>query len=153
MVRKSALGIVATILLAAGMVASSASLQGAAAQAFSDKPIVDDPDGKLLATEYYSLAPFVIPIIDGKVHKRELTLVLAIGLFDDRDRVQIKYLVPKFRDSIYQLLFNLISFRTANPRIPGKSVLERKLFPLIKKLGGEIIKSVKVHKMILGNKP
>jgi hypothetical protein len=74
-------------------------------------------------------------------------------MFNDGDRDEIRRVSSRFRDAIYRVLFNLISFRTAKPRIPAKIHLERKLFPVVKKLGGDMVKSIKIHKSILGNKP
>ena len=149
MVRNSLVGIASTLLLTTAL---GAALPAGDAHAFN-KPIVDDTDGRLSATEYYSMMPFIIPIIDGDVHKRQLTLVLAIGMNDDGDRDELKRVTPRFRDAIYQLLFKLVSFRTAIPRIPAKSTLERKLFPIVKRLGGDMVRSIKVHKSILGRRP
>ena len=106
------------------VVTLGASIPGGEAYAFNN-PIVDDPEGKLSATEYYSMLPFVVPIIDGDVHKRQLTLVLAIGMNDDGDRDELKRVAPRFRDAIYRILSKLISFRTATPRVPSKSTLEQ----------------------------
>jgi len=71
-------------------------------------------------------------------------------MFDDGDRDELRRLFPRFRDAIYRSLFNLISFRTAKPRIPAKIHLERKIFPMVKKLGEDMVKSIKIHKLILG---
>ncbi len=149
MVRSSFIRIAATSVL---VVTLGASTSGGEAYAFN-KPIVDDPERKLSATEYYSMLPFVVPIIDGDVHKRQLTLVLAIGMNDDGDRDELKRVAPKFRDAIYRILSKLISFRTATLRVPSKRTLEQKLFPIVKKLGGVMIRSIKVHKSILGRRP
>ncbi|MEE2968694.1 MAG: hypothetical protein VX741_01000 [Pseudomonadota bacterium] len=149
MVRSSFIRIAATSVL---VVTLGASTPGGEAYAFN-KPIVDDPEGKLSATEYYSMLPFVVPIIYCDVHKRQLTLVLAIGMNDDGDRDELKRVAPRFRDANYRILFKLISFRTATPRVPSKSTLEQKLFPIVKKLGGDMIRSIKVHKSILGRRP
>ncbi len=148
MAHKFAIRFVATMML--GMCAVALPVGDAYA---ANKSILDDPDGKLSATEYYSMLPFVIPIIDDNVHNRQLTLVIAIGMFNDGDRDEIRRVSPRFRDAIYGVLFNLISFRTAKPRIPGKIHLERKIFPVVKKLGGDMVKSVKIHKLILGRRP
>ena len=117
------------------------------------KAILDNPDGVLSATEYYSMLPFVIPIINGDNYKQQLTLVIAIGLFNDGDRDELRRITPIFRDAIYQKLFKLIMFRTAKPRIPPKSSLERQLLPVFKKLGGKMVKTIKIHKMFVGNRP
>jgi hypothetical protein len=152
MVHKFASRFVVTIMLAFCAVAFSGAFPAGDAYA-AKKPILDNPDGTLSATEYYSMLPFVIPIIENNVHKRQLTLVIAIGMFNDGDRDEIRRVSSRFRDAIYRVLFNLISFRTAKPRIPAKIHLERKLFPVVKKLGGDMVKSIKIHKSILGNKP
>ena len=152
MAQKFAFRFAATIMLAVCAVAVSGALPANEAYA-AKKPIFDDPDGKLSATEYYSMLPFVIPIVDNNVHKRQLTLVIAIGMFDDGDRDELRRISPRIRDAIYRILFSLISFRTAKPRIPAKIHLERKIFPVVKKLGGDMVKSIKIHKSILGRKP
>ncbi|NQU69701.1 MAG: hypothetical protein HQ514_04080 [Rhodospirillales bacterium] len=150
-IRKQFIRICATVVLAAVMVVAGAALPGGDARA--RKPVVDNPDGTLLATEYYSMLPFVIPVIEGRDYTQQLTLVLALGLFDDKDRDELRRVAPKFRDAIYQLLFKLVMFRTTTPRIPSKKFLERKLFPVVKKLGGDMVKSIKVHQMLLGPRP
>lgn len=152
MARALAYRFVMSVALAVCVVALSGAFPASDAYA-ARKPILDDPDGKLSATEYYSMLPFVIPIIDNNVHKRQLTLVIAIGMYNDGDRDELRRVSPRFRDAIYRILFNLISFRTAKPRIPAKIHLERKIFPVIKKLGEKMVKSIKIHKLILGNKP
>lgn len=149
---KSAYRFVLMMTLAVCVAAFSGAIPARDAHA-AGKPIVDNPEGRLSATEYYSLLPFVIPIIENNVHKQQLTLVIAIGMSRDGIRDEIRRVSPKFRDAIYRILFNLISFRTAKPRIPAKIHLEQKIFPVIKKLGGEMVTSVKIHKLMLGRKP
>jgi hypothetical protein len=150
-VRKQFIRICATVMLAAVTVVAGAALPGGEARA--RQPILDNPDGTLSATEYYSMLPFVIPVIEGRDYTQQLTLVLALGLYNDLDRDELRRVAPKFRDAIYQSLFKLVMFRTASPRIPSKKFLERKLFPMVKKLGGDMVKSIKVHQMTLGPRP
>jgi len=54
-------------MLALCAVAFSGALPAGDAYAVK-KPIIDDLDGTLSATEYYSMLPFVIPIINNNVH-------------------------------------------------------------------------------------
>ncbi len=152
MTPKSGFSVVVRALLMACAMASGAAFSVGDAYALN-KVIVDDPDGNLSGTEYLTLQPFVIPIMDSGVHKRQLTVVIAIGLFDDKDRDELRRISPRFRDVIYRILFKMVSFRTAKPRIPGKKILERKLYPAVKRLGNDMVKSIKVHKTILGRRP
>ncbi len=108
---------------------------------------------RLSATDYLTFLPFVIPIVDDGEHKRQLVLVIAVELGEDKDREEIQRLAPRVRDPMYTVLFKLLMFRTAKPRIPDKRMIERKLFPAVKKALGKLVKSVVVHKLFLQDRP
>ena len=87
----------------------------------------DKRSDRLPVSEYITMQPFVIPIVDNGKHVRNYTLVVALKLGREDHGVSIRRVVPRIRDKMYQALFRLISFRTTKPRIPHDVVIRRKL--------------------------
>ncbi len=105
-----------------------------------------EPLAPLSATEFYTMAPFVVPLFTDGKHSKQLVMVVAIGLNDEDDRDEIRRLSPKLRNEIYQLMFKIVSFRTIKPRMPAKKVLQAKLIVAARRIvGDEIVKSFVVH--------
>ena len=127
---------------------------GSAARA-ADHGHTKAPHGgdRLPASKFFTMEPFVVPLVDKGQHRRQITLVVALELTDDSDREELQRLQPKFRDGMYQVLFKLLTFRTAEPRIPGKSVIKRKLQPVAKKVGRDMVKSLVVQQVIVEKRP
>ena len=100
----------------------------------------------LPASKFFTLAPFIVPVISKGKHERQLVLVVAIALEDQDDRVELRRLSAKLRNEIYELLFKMVTFRTIEPRIPRKKVLESRLTKAAQRVAGvEIVKSIVVH--------
>lgn len=106
----------------------------------------EKPKERLSATEFFTMAPFVIPIIENGEHTKQFVLIVAIALGEAGDRDELRHLSPRMRNAIYQLLFKMVSFRTVEPRIPPKKVLRTKLTKLIRRVAGaEMIESLIIH--------
>ncbi len=112
----------------------------------AEESIKKDPKGRLSANEYFTMAPFVVPVIKNGEHHKQFILIVAIELEEEDDREELRRLSPRMRNEIYELLFKMISFRTIEPRIPGNEVLRRKLTRVAQRVAGEeIVKSIYVH--------
>ena len=112
----------------------------------TDESTVQENQAPLSANEYFTMAPFIVPIIDDGEHRKQFVLVVAIELEDEDDRVELRRLSPKMRNQIYELLFRMVSFRTIKPRIPPKEVLRSRLVKVARRVAGkEIVKSLVVH--------
>ena len=94
------------------------------------------PQKRHSANEFFTLAPFVIPIIENGEHAKQFVLVVAIELGEDGDRDELRILSPRMRNEIYQLLFKIVSFRTTKPRIPSKKILQMKLTKAVRRVPG-----------------
>lgn len=94
------------------------------------------PQKRLSANEFFTLAPFVIPIIENGEHAKQFVVVVAIELGEDGDRDELRVLSPRMRNEIYQLLFRIVSFRTTKPRIPSKKILQMKLTKAVRRVPG-----------------
>ena len=105
-----------------------------------------NPGGRLSATKYFTMAPFIVPVIKDGEHHKQFTLIVAIELEDQDDRLELRRLSPRMRNEIYELLFKMISFRTIEPRIPGNEVLRKKLIKIAQRVAGtEFVKSIYIH--------
>ena len=112
----------------------------------AEESVKKDPRGRLSGTEYFTMAPFVVPVVKDGEHHKQFTLIVAIQLEDESDRDELRRLSPRMRNEIYELLFKMISFRTIEPRIPGNEVLRTKLIKVAQRVAGEeIVKSIVVH--------
>ena len=109
---------------------------------------------RLSPTQYLTLHPFTIPVVDKGRHDRNFIIIVAIELVEEDDREELVRLSARMRDEMYRVLFQTITFRTAKPRIPSNEVLRQKLHAAaVKTVGEELVKSLVVHKTHLGNKP
>ncbi len=124
----------------------AAEKNGATAQVSPVDALAKALAAPLSATEFFTMAPFIVPVINKGRHDRQLVLVVAITLEDENDRVEIRRLSAKIRNEIYELLFKMVTFRTITPRIPRKSILESRLTRAAQRVAGdEIIKTIVVH--------
>ncbi len=112
----------------------------------AEEGLKKDADGRLSANEYFTMAPFVVPMVQDGEHQKQFTLIVAIELEEEDHRVELRRLSPRMRNEIYELLFKMISFRTIKPRIPGNEVLRSRLIRVAQRVAGdEIVKSIFVH--------
>ncbi len=139
------LAAVAIVPVGSGLAAEEPEASANGSTEKSAEPKLDSL-GRLSATDYFTMAPFIVPIIkDGKHHK-QFVLVVAIELNDSDDRDELRRLSPRMRNDIYEMLFKVVSFRTIEPRIPAKEVLRIKLTRVARRVAGaEIVKSIYVH--------
>ena len=105
-----------------------------------------DADGRLSANEYFTMAPFIVPMVKDGEHHKQFTLIVAIELEEVNHRVELRRLLPRMRNEIYELLFKMISFRTIEPRIPGNEVLRKRLTQVAQRVAGdEIVKTIPAY--------
>lgn len=150
---RSSLGVlfVATVFAAALVVTPGQPVRAQKKSESSEKaPPTEDTGNRipdpLSATEYFTLAPFIVPLINDGKHQKQFLLVVAIELNDSNDRNELRRLSARMRNEIYELLFKIVSFRTIKPRIPGKEALRTRLAKVIGRVADEeLVKSVVVH--------
>ena len=112
----------------------------------ADHSTKTESDGRLSANEYFTMAPFVVPIVRDGEHHKQFTLIFAIELEDEDHRDELRRLTPRMRNEIYEMLFKVISFRTIEPRVPGNDILRTNLTKVAQRVAGEeIVKSIYVH--------
>jgi flagellar basal body-associated protein FliL len=112
----------------------------------AEQTVKTDSDGRLSANEYFTMAPFVVPIIKNGEHHKQFTLIFAIELEDEDHREDLRRLSPRMRNEIYEMLFKVISFRTVKPRIPGNDILRAQVTKVAQRVAGEkIVKTIYVH--------
>ena len=112
----------------------------------ADESAKKEPGRRLSGNEYFTMAPFIVPVIKDGEHHKQFTLIVAIELEDEDHRLELRRLSPRMRNEIYELLFKMISFRTIEPRIPGNEVLRTKLIKVAQRVAGEeIVKSIYIH--------
>ena len=132
--------------IAPSQIATAADETDTSAKESPDENTGQEVRKPLSANEYFTMAPFIVPIIDDGEHRRQFILIVAIELEDEDDRDELRRLSPRMRNEIYELLFKVVSFRTIEPRIPGKEVLRTKLTRVARRVAGEeIVKSIYVH--------
>lgn len=107
------------------------------------------PDGKqkrLSATRYYTMKPFTMPLlVDGNVEE-QFTIVIALEMYDSDARVEIRRLVPKVRNNLYEILFRLVTFRRRGSPIPDIDVFKNRLLKVVQSIiGKELIKDLLVQ--------
>lgn len=144
----SRLGPPATALLAALSLAGIALTAPAVAQSGKISP-------PLSATEYVTLAPFVLPIVEGsKLARKQYTIVLALKLADEDAREEVVRRTPRIRDALYPHLYRMVSFRSRKPRLPTKARLKDKLGPIaLDTAGRDLVTSLVVHEAFEGPTP
>ncbi len=150
---RSSLGVlfVATVFAAVLVVAPGQTGRAAGESESSEK----DPSAEgteiripapLLATEYFTMLPFIIPLINDGEHQKQFVIVVAIELVDADHRDELRRLSARMRNEIYELLFKIVSFRTIEPRIPRKEVLRTRLARVARRVAGkEMVKSIVIH--------
>lgn len=84
-------------------------------------------DKKLSGNDYYMMAPFTIPMVNGGEFDVSFTIVVALELKSDEVRPDVSHLDPKLRDAMYKELFRLITFRTLKPRLPRLARIKQRL--------------------------
>ncbi len=132
--------------IAPSQIATAADETDTSAKESPDENTGQEVRKPLSANEFFTMAPFIVPIIDDGEHRRQFILIVAIELEDEDDRVELRRLSPRMRNQIYELLFKMVSFRTIKPRIPPKDVLRTRLVKVARRVAGEkIVKSLVVH--------
>ncbi len=129
------------LVIASLGIAASASAQRA--RPYDEKWLPGD--------QYLTMQPFIIPVMKGGKHRQQLTIVIAMEFVDSNDREEVQRRVASFRDPMYALLIRMVSFRSAKSRIPSKETLQIALAKVVEEVGSELVKSVVVHKIVLGS--
>lgn len=112
----------------------------------ADESIGQEAPDPLPANEFFTMAPFIVPIIEDGEHRKQFVLIVAIELEDTDDRDELRRLSPRMRNHIYELLFKIVSFRTIKPRIPPKDVLRARLVKVARRVAGkEMVKSIVIQ--------
>lgn len=109
----------------------------------------------LSASEYVTLKPFVIPLIEkGKFNRRQFVLVLALKLTYEEARDKVVSRTPKIRDALYPALYRLISFRRGKRRMTDKKRLREKLSTVaLAQVSGELVSGLVVHRAYVKRAP
>jgi len=109
----------------------------------------------LSANEYFTLMPFVLPIVERReIAPKQFTLVLALKLADEDARGEVSRRAARIRDTLYTKLYRLISFRTRKRRLVDKDELRRALEPLaLDAAGRDYVTELVVQQAYLGNAP
>lgn len=109
----------------------------------------------LSANEYVTLAPFVLPIIEGaRLARKQYTVVLALKLADEGAREEVVRRTPRIRDALYPRLYRMVSFSSRKPRLPTKARLKDKLAPIALDMAGrDLVTALIVHEAFEGPSP
>ena len=101
-------------------------------------------DGTILsANQWVTMEPLIVPMIENGEHRNQFSLGIALELVDEGDRDSIRWMIAKIRSQMYDVLFRLVSHRTAKPRIPHDSILIDRLYSVAKRVAGvERVKSL-----------
>jgi hypothetical protein len=142
----AAAALTAALTVAYGQIGRAAEDPATSAVEENENGAENLPKRPLPATEFYTLAPFVVPMFKDGEHRQQLVIVVAVGIHDEDDRDEIRRLSAKLRNEIYHLMFKIVSFRTIKPRIPSKNVLQSKLVVVARRIAGdEMVKSIVIH--------
>jgi hypothetical protein len=136
--------------------AAPAATPGPATDAPIDRPFTATSvaNEKLSANEYVMLDPFVVPLVDKELTGRQFTLMIALKLKTEGDREMVLNLRPKLRDSLYRMLFRLVTFRRRAPRIPTERALNRELMSVTRRItAGHFVESVYIRYAFVGQRP
>lgn len=95
-------------------------------------PSKDEAEGpgvvpRLPGTKYYTLEPFVVPLLTDGELDGQVTIVVAIELADEDFRVDVAKRLPRIRASMYETLFRTITNRPGRRGLPPLANLKRNL--------------------------
>lgn len=120
----------------AALAIASFCVTGANATSVEKYQILED--GKTLsANKWVTMEPLIVPMIENGEHSNQFSLVIALELEEEDDRDGVRWVTAKLRNHMYDALIDLVSFRTAKPRIPPDSILIDRLFSVAKKIVGD----------------
>lgn len=124
-------------------------------QAESEKPADSKEEKPLSPYEYVTMRSFVVPLIEeGKVTRRQFTVVLALKLVYEDARGDVVLRIPRIRDALYPVLYRLISFRRDKRRMTDKVRLQRKLAPIaLAHVSRDLVSELVVYKTYVNNIP
>ena len=92
---------------------------------------------RLSATRYFTLAPFTLPLFDGDEVTEQMTIVVALELTDDEQREEVSRMVPKIRDVMYRVLYNMVTFRRRSTPLPDVDQFKVRLYRVVRVVAGE----------------
>ena len=94
------------------------------------------PRDILPPTQFYTMRPFTLPLMeDGRVIEH-FTLVVALELADEDVRSEVYHLTPRLRDVMYRLLFQMVTFRLKGSGLPPVDIFKRNLTKVVAKVAG-----------------
>lgn len=110
--------------------------------------------GRLSATQFVTLEPFIIPMTPKGNERRQFTLVIALELKDEDDRDFVKSRIPLIRNKAYDLLFRLIAYRVQEPLVPSTGLIKQKMLDIAYAIvGKDKINSIVVQQVYQGRAP
>ncbi len=121
---------VAGLVVMLSCLASLPALAGTANQAFEMKKL------RLSAASFYTMKPFILPILQDGIVKEQFTLVLALELTDSDARDDIYHLVAPLRDALYHKLYQMVTFRRRGSPIPHVDAFKTRLVAVASEIIG-----------------
>jgi hypothetical protein len=92
--------------------------------------------GRLSASSYYNMKPFVLPIMkDGRV-REQFNLVVALELADDDKRSEVYHLTAPLRDAMYLKLYQMVTFRRRGSPNPHVDAFKKVLYEVAREIAG-----------------
>lgn len=91
---------------------------------------------QLPPSHYYTMKPFTLPIMAKGRVVEHFTLVVALELADKDKRSAVFHLTPRLRDAMYQMLYQMVTFRRKGSPIPSVNIFKQNLSKVALKLAG-----------------
>ncbi len=112
----------------------------------ADELIFDINKDRLLQTRYYTLKPFTLPLlVKGRVTEH-FTLVISMEMTEEESRVDLSRRVPRLRDNMYQMLFQMITFRRRGAPLPDVDMFKERLLKIALRVAGkDLVKGILVQ--------
>lgn len=135
--RRSKLIFLCLAVVAAAQFVLTAPMAGAQ---IKEPGTVSGADGKpkrLSANRYYVMRPFTVPLLVKGEIEEQFTIVIALEMEHSDARIEIRRLVPRVRNNLYEILLRLVTFRRRASPIPDIDVFKYHLLKITQLVTGK----------------
>lgn len=115
-------------------------------KAEAGEPTYDSRKDRLPQTQYYTMKPFTLPLMRKGQIIEQFTLVISMELTEEDSRPDLAKWVPRIRDNMYQLLYQMVTFRRRGAPLPDVDMFKERLSNIVKRVAGKhLVKGVLIQ--------
>ncbi|MEE8334538.1 MAG: hypothetical protein V3R85_11875 [Alphaproteobacteria bacterium] len=145
LIKRVFIALVAGFILApTGLGAASKSKDIPAPEAGT--PSYNAKKDRLSQTRYYTMKPFTLPLLAERRVIEQFTLVISLEMVDEEARIDISRVVPRIRDTMYQTLFQMVTFRRRGAPLPDVDMFKQRMLKIALKVASKkLVKGIIVQ--------